>query len=553
MTEGVSVSIFLAGGNSVRFISGIDDPAIRILLTALLTRSSAEGARQDSVVQITVLGEHGERSIHFLRSALIGIETDPGVMLVVTADGNVIIQPTQVAEPQSEEPVPVAVQESVEAAGQNNTIAILRRQLCRDPGNPEVHRELAEALPQSGEPGAASLAIIHAQIADIPNDAGHFNNLALLYQERDLLEEAERLFDRALELDPGSGCALGNLANNHLKRGQVECAVAIYEQALTASPGDAGSRANLAHAQLLAGNLVDGFANYEAIWGDAGRAESQQRFTQPMWKGEPLDGRRILLHAELGFGDAIWTARYCPLVKARGGSVIVETYEPLCGLFRSLPGVDAVIARGSELPPYDVHARLLSLPHLFETALDSIPAPAPYLRPGSDRHLTWWRRVGTERRLKVALVWAGNPDHPNDHNRSVTLPLLAPVLAVDGVAFYSLQMPPKNGEIANTGNAGRIADVSPLIRDFEDTAAGLLNMDLLIGVDTSIVHLAGALGVPSWLLLPFNPDWRWLTKRSDSPWYPSLRLYRQQRVGDWTAPISSIADDLRRLAQTRRR
>lgn len=162
----------------------------------------------------------------------------------------------------------------------------------------------------------------------------------------------------------------------------------------------------------------------------------------------------------------------------------------------------------------------------------------------------WWRRVGAGRRILVALVWAGNPpDHANDHNRSLTLSRLSPVLAVDGAAFYGFQLPPRNGDIAASGHAARITDLSGMIRDFEDTAAGLLNMDLLIAVDTSIVHLAGALGVPTWLPLPFNLDWRWLTKRADSPWYPSLRLYRQESVADWSVPITRMANDLARLAR----
>jgi hypothetical protein len=269
----------------------------------------------------------------------------------------------------------------------------------------------------------------------------------------------------------------------------------------------------------------------------------RRRLGKPLWLGEyPLGRKTILLTAEQGFGDVIQFARYAPLLARSGAQVVLEAPPDLMGLLGRMEGV-VVVARGAPLPPFDVHCPLGSLPLALKTDPAAIPAPIPYLAAGGERLAEWRTRLAGVAAPRVALAWSGSPTHPNDRNRSLVLAQLAPLFALDRIAFVSVQREPRE-------DAQAVAAARPLVhlgaelKDFDDTAAVLALCDLVVSVDTAVAHVAGAIGRPVWILLPYQPDWRWKLDRTDSPWYPTARLYRQSAPGDWGGVIARVRDDL---------
>lgn len=291
-------------------------------------------------------------------------------------------------------------------------------------------------------------------------------------------------------------------------------------------------------ADLISGDLLRGWERYEARLRLPNELHPEHSFVQPAWSGAPFAGKTILLWAEQGFGDSLMFLRYVPLVKAMGGRVILETQPALLSLAATCAGADLVVPQGGRLPPFDLQASLMSLPWLFRTELSTIPAETSYLRvPEKVPHAAGIQEQLTlsQGNRRIGLVWAGNPNHPRDVERSLPAALLAPLAALPGVSWFSFQL--RRSEEVPLPN---LVSLAPLLGDFADTAYALSNMDLLITVDTSITHLAGALGIPTLVLLAFMPDYRWMLGRNDSPWYPSLRLYRQPSYGDWESVIQQI-------------
>jgi len=296
---------------------------------------------------------------------------------------------------------------------------------------------------------------------------------------------------------------------------------------------------------LVSGDLRAGWPQCEYRWRIAGSVPTRV-LPAPVWRGDaPLEGKTILLHAEQGLGDTLQFLRYVPLVAARGAEICLEVQPSLLPLLAGYPGTASVLARGETLPPVDFHCPLLSLPLAFSTGLDSIPAPVPYLHAPGDRVARWRELTGPARGPRVGLVWAGNPGHANDRNRSIPFTLFRPICApLAGVQFFNLKIEASQADAVALAGTPGIVDHSAMVRDFADTAALVAQMDLVISVDTSVAHLAGALGKPVWLLLPFSPDWRWLLDRDDSPWYPSMRLIRQTRIGEWNAVLNRVRREL---------
>lgn len=359
-------------------------------------------------------------------------------------------------------------------------------------------------------------------------------------------EEAEATLRRALSLDPRHALAQSNLGWALRRQNRLEEARAAYRNALAAAPDHAETRWNLAVTDLLAGDWATGWEGAEWRWQVPGFPARPRGFAQPLWAGEAIEGRTLLLHAEQGFGDSIMMLRYLPLVAARGARVLLELPAPLLPLAAALPV--EVITAGTPLPGFDLHCPLLSLPRAFGTMPGTVP-PAPYLAPPAEAAARWAARLPEDGGPpRVGLAWAGRPTHRNDANRSIGLAALAPLLAMPGLRFYGLQAGPRAADIAALGLEGQVEDLSPLLADFGETAAALARLDLLVSVDTSVVHLAGALGRPFRLLLPFAPDWRWMLGQEDTPWYASGRLLRQARPGDWSTPLAAVAADLARLA-----
>jgi hypothetical protein len=269
--------------------------------------------------------------------------------------------------------------------------------------------------------------------------------------------------------------------------------------------------------------------------------------TQPRWLGvESLKGKTILLQAEAGLGDTIQFCRYVRQVAARGARVLLEVQRPLLKVLANVEGVHKILPKGAKLPKFDYHCPLMSLPGAFNTIQKTIPADIPYLRSDAALATRWQKRLGKKeetRKRRIGLVWSGNPAHANDSNRSVALSDLSPLLLYNA-EWVSLQKEVRPGDADWLAGHTEVRHFGEQLRDFADTAALIENVDLVIAVDTSVAHLAGAMGKPLWLLLPFNPDWRWLLKRDDNPWYPTARLFRQPAIGDWGSVIATVSRSL---------
>ncbi len=332
-----------------------------------------------------------------------------------------------------------------------------------------------------------------------------------------------------MKLEPKSAEAVYNLGLVLKDLGQFDTALACFERTLSINPEHVDCHWDQALTFLTMGDLVRGFTEYEWRWR---RADSPPRnFTQPLWDGAPLDGRTILLHQEQGFGDMIKFVRYAPMVKELGGIVLVECQPELARLFTGAPGVDRVVLKGAPLPPFDVYAPMLSLPRILGTTLDTIPAPCPYLaRP--ERHNIFLPNMSLGD-LKIGVSWAGKPTHRNDRNRSCPFSHFLELAGVPNTTMFSLQKGKPAAEIGQCACTALVTDLAPALQDFADTAAVISQLDLIITVDTAPAHLAGAMGREVWVLVPYVPDWRWLTRREDTPWYPTMRLFRQSRPGAW--------------------
>jgi tetratricopeptide (TPR) repeat protein len=419
--------------------------------------------------------------------------------------------------------------------------ASFRAALALRPDFAEAHCNLGNLLRDQGTPEAAG-ACYRAALAARPDLAPAHTNLGGVLARLGRLEEALACHRAAVALCPLDAASHGSLGAALADLGRLEEAGACLATALRLRPDDAASHFNLATVTLARGDLAAGWREYEWRWRTPQLRDAARDFPRPHWRGEAAAGRTLLIHAEQGYGDTLQFCRYAPLAAARGLRVILEVQPALMRLLAGLPGVAAVLARGESLPPFDLHCPMLSLPLAFATTLDSIPAAAAYLRAEAPRAARWAGRLAaleTGSPLRVGLAWAGNPALPADRRRSLDPALLAPLRAVPSVHLISLQKdaPPCPG----------LTDPMGEVSDFADTAALIANLDLVIAADTAVAHLAGALGRQVWLLNRSDTCWRWLTGRRDSPWYPSLRLYRQPGPGEWEPVMAEVAADLRRL------
>jgi Flp pilus assembly protein TadD len=358
------------------------------------------------------------------------------------------------------------------------------------------------------------------------------------------LHAALACYRQAVRLAPTLAEGHNNLGLLLANLGQPEGAVACYNRALELQPDYHDARLNRALAWLRLGDYERGWPEYEWRWGSTGLPA--RTINRPEWDGGPLAGRTILLHAEQGLGDTIQFVRYAPLVKARGGNVVLVCQPPLLRLLAQSPGVDQIVCQGDPLPPFDLHAPLLSLPRLFGTAAQSIPADVPYLRGDPVLVERWRQRLGPLPGLKVGIAWQGSSQFRLDHFRSVPLEGFAPLSRVPGVTLVSLQK--GHGSDQAPRAPFPVVTLDDLDEDsgpFMDTAAVMKNLDLVVTPDTALAHLAGALAVRCWVALPAAADWRWLLEREDSPWYPTLRLFRALRAADWGPVFERMAVELR--------
>ncbi len=390
-----------------------------------------------------------------------------------------------------------------------------------------------------------------------PGDAAAYANRAFALQELGRSDEALASCDRAIDVDPGFVHGHANRAGVLMSMNRVEEALASYDLAISANPSCASAYVNRGMARLSAGDFERGWSDYEWRWRDRDGwiIQEHRNFPQSQWLGETsLAGRSLFLQAEQGYGDTIQFCRYAKAVAALGARVILEVPAALANLLQSLEGVAQVVVQGQVIPPFDYYCPLLSLPLAMKTRLDDIPAIIPYLRPSEEHRQRWSERLSGSARPRVGLVWSGGfrPRRPElwsaNSRRNIPLQSLS-VLNCSGVEFYSLQKD-QTAESQLPALATRawqgleMTDLTRELHDFADTAALIEQLDLVISVDTASAHLAGALGKPVWILNRFDACWRWLKNRSDSPWYPTARLYRQKRPGDWGSVLERVKSDL---------
>lgn len=361
------------------------------------------------------------------------------------------------------------------------------------------------------------------------------------------LEQAEALLRPCLALGSGPLPLWRLLVQAIRPQGHLPETRLIQEMLVSTVPGDLAARFNLAETLLLLGEYERGWREYDYRYSLSHTTTIARKVQKPRWKGQPIPGATLLIHDEQGYGDTFQFLRMVPWAKARSGArVILEINAETLSLARRSEGFDDIVVRGSLPPAFDMHCEMMSLPLAMGLKLPDLPGRIPYLSADLQRLSRWRRRLADLPRPLVALVWAGRPTHFNDANRSLTLAAFAP-LARPGVTFLSIQKGPAAAQANSTQPGMSLLSLSDEIEDFEDTAAILSIVDLLISVDSSPVHLAGALGRPAWVMLPLVPDWRWLVERTDTPWYPSVRLFRQQSRGNWEDVVASMTAELAHL------
>jgi tetratricopeptide (TPR) repeat protein len=423
-------------------------------------------------------------------------------------------------------------------------LAEYERALAMEPDFAYGFNNRGNALQALGRHGEA-LASFERALTLKPDYSEAHNNRGNALIELNRHEEALKDYDAAVAGNPFA-FALVNRGSALRYLGRTDEAMASFDQAIALDAKLPEAHWNKALLSLALGDYANGFAGYEWRW--RGATELAPRgFAQPQWQGEDIAGRTILLHAEQGYGDSIQMLRYLPLVKARGARVVLEIPDSLMPLLGAHGDDVTVLSKGTLLPPFDLHCPLMSLPLAFGTTRDSVPAEVPYLAAPAERVARMAARLPQSEGLCVGLVWSGKPSHKNDHNRSIALERLKSLIAVPGTAFVSLQREYRDADLAALA-ALPILRLDDAIGDFADTAAAIAALDLVIAVDTAVAHLAGSLGKPLWLLLSHIQDWRWLIGRSDNPWYPTARLFRQGPEGDWGPVIARATEALAGLA-----
>ena len=417
--------------------------------------------------------------------------------------------------------------------------AVYRAALKHDPGLSGALCNLG-ILSHRGGDDEQALDYLRRALDSDPESALALSNLGVVLRSLGRLDESLSAQLRAGELNPDSPAIHHNLGTVYRALSRFEEAEASFKRALLLKPDFVDAEFGLANLKLSQGDFESGFELYECRWNLEEGRKARRSFPAPRWNGEPLDGKTLLIHAEQGFGDTIQFIRLATLIQE--GRIVFEGQRALVPLLRRTDGLDQVVAAGEPLPHFDYHLPLLSLPRVVKLKVDEIPAEIPYLRSEPARVADWAQRLGPRRGRRIGLVWRGSQGHVNDSERSMDPAFLSPFLGLEGAQLYSLQKEQKPGDLERLPG---VRDLGPELGDFGDTAAVLENMDMVVSVCTSVLHLAGALGRKAYGLIPHVADWRWFVSREDSPWYPTIRLIRQQRPGDWPDVVSRAVDSIR--------
>ncbi|MBO1349440.1 MAG: tetratricopeptide repeat protein [Hormoscilla sp. GUM202] len=409
--------------------------------------------------------------------------------------------------------------------------------IALNPNYPEAICNLGAILQKQGKI-AEAIGQYRQALAIKPDDPGAYNRMGTAWQEQGKLAEAIACYQKAIALKPDLASAYSNLGIALQEQLKLQEAMSYYRHAIALKPDAVKAHMALGELLLLLQDLSQGFVEYEWCWHVKSEFFPEQFLGKPFWDGSPLAGKTILLHTEQGYGDGIQFVSYAPLVAQRGaGKVILETYPALRRLLTTAPGVQEVVVKGEPLPAFDVQVPLMSLPRILNTTIETIPDRIPYLYAEEKDTVKYSGLLRTEGEVKVGIVWSPSDKAPK--KRFCPVSLFLELSQIPGISLYSLQK-----EHTDILDGAPIQDLRELLHDFADTAAVISQLDLVISVDTSVAHLAGALGKPVWVLLPFSPDWRWFLDRSDSPWYPTMRLFRQQQPGDWSELFARVKSAL---------
>lgn len=412
-----------------------------------------------------------------------------------------------------------------------------------NPRDPQLLNDLGGVQHVIGQHDAAMKSFENARQIN-PELAQTHYNLGVVLQRLGRYDEALACYERTLALRPNHADAWNNRGVIFQRLRELDTALANYRKALDCQPVHPVALLNLPMLHLLRGEYPIGWALYENRWKIPAMRAYERRFSWPVWRGDPraVRGKSVLLFAEQGNGDTLQFCRYATKVEALGAKVTLAVPRALVELLRSLSATITVVDRNQPVGQQDLQCSLMSLPLAFGTLPTTIPATPRYLDPGEARRAKWAAKLGEKSRPRVGVAWAGNPLNPTDADRRIPVAQLAPLLGLD-IDYHCLHKDPKNAP-GTDGPARVVKFWGDELNDFADTAALIEHMDLVVTVETAVAHLAGALGKPVWILLPFVPDWRWQLDRDDSPWYPSARLFRQSRLGEWAEPVRRIADAL---------
>jgi hypothetical protein len=432
----------------------------------------------------------------------------------------------------------------------NEAIGICRDLLAAHPDLPGALGLLGGILGQEGRTDEA-IGLLKSAVARQPNVGNWHLNLCALYRGKNMLDEALQSGLEAIRHSPDTAAHRVELALTHLTRGERDLASLRYREALAREPENPAGHMGLGELLLSLGEYAPGWMEY--YWRnklDQARG-TLPKMTAAPWNGMKLPGGTLLLVADQGFGDMIQFARYIPWIKQRVPNLVLGWGPEVTALLGKHPDISICFSKWTDAPPHDAYALLSSLPQIFGTELHTIPAPIPYMTMDPERVGFWKQRLDRafpQRRLRVGLSWSGRPTHPNNLRRSVRLETLAPILATPEVDFVGLQKPFPDEDRAYAQTLPSFLELAPELADFSETGAVIKNLDVVVAVDTAVVHLAGAIGSEAWVLVPEPSDWRWLLDRTDSPWYPTLRLFRQKRAGEWAPVLAEVAKALREKA-----
>lgn len=453
-------------------------------------------------------------------------------------------------------------------------LELCQEQLAKTPDQPDVKMRMAFAYHKLKQYEQAEQ--LYLELLDKHKDAALYFNLGCVYSDQKKYAPAKENYSKTLELEPEHRSAHNNIGNilrsegkmrealehfnfihqhypDHANSingagacyaslGEHEKAKSFFEKAIKLNPNDYHAHTNYGIELLTLGDFDKGWEEY--AWRFK-RPDLKREFNMPQWQGEPLEGKRLLVHAEQGAGDAIQFLRFIPHVKTLGPEIVFECHKDMYALCYEQTGIDIVISKGTKLPACDYHIPLLSLAQIFNINFDNIPNNVPYIYVPENKIEQWQGLLANASKVKIGLVWAGNPEHPNDYNRSCDLQQWLPFLEQEEIDFFSLQKKFKLEQLQQLPENIHVTNLEDKIFDYVDTAACITQLDLVITVDTSVAHLAGALGKPVWVLIPYVPDWRWMLNTEKSPWYPTMRLFRQQKIGDWEPVIAKITEELK--------